>query len=56
MLAYIIAGKKYLHEIPHLIVEDSKKGYVFDKEICVFFGEHASKLKNNNWRKYLIAC
>ena len=54
MLAYMIAGRKYLHEIPHLIVEEKEKGYVSDKEICVFFGEHASKIKENNWRKYVI--
>ena len=54
MLAYMFNGRKYLHEIPHLIVEDGKKEYVTDKEISVFFGKHASKLKDGNWRKYTI--
>ena len=54
MLAYMLAGRKYLHEIPHLIVKDKEKGYVSDKEISVFFGEHASKLKNYNWREKAI--
>lgn len=54
MLAYMLAGRKYLHEMPHLIVEDGIKGYASDKEINIFFGEHKSKLKNDNWRKYVI--
>ena len=51
MLAYMFAGKRYLNEIPHLIVEN-EQGYVADKEILVFFGEHSKKIKN--WRRYVI--
>ncbi len=53
ILAYIYSGKKYLSEIPHLIVED-KGGYVSDKDIHVFFGEHAIKLEGKDWRNYVI--
>lgn len=54
MLAYMLAGRKYLDEIPHLIVEDEKKVYVSDEEISAFFGEHSAKLKGKNWREYVI--
>lgn len=54
LLAYMLSGKKYLDEVPHLIVENEKKEYVEDKEIHVFFGEHAKKLKNKDWRNYVI--
>lgn len=54
MLAYMVAGKKYLHEVPHLVVQDEKKGYVSDEEILVFFGEHSKKLMVTEWRKYVI--
>ena len=53
LLSYIIAGRTYLHEIPHLIVEN-KNGYVSDKEILIFYGIHAKLLTNVNWRKYVI--
>ncbi len=49
LLAYILGGKKYLKEIPHLVVENKK-----EDKIKVFFGEHASKLKNKIWRNYVI--
>ena len=54
MLAYMFAGRKYLHETPHLIVEGGITEYASDKEINIFFGEHKSKLKNDDWRKYVI--
>ena len=54
MLAYMLAERKYLDEIPHLIVEDEKNVFVSNKEICVFFGEHQTRLKGGNWREYVI--
>lgn len=54
MLAYMLSGKKYLSEIPHLVVEDEKNEFVTDKEIFVFFGDHSSKLKDKNWRNFVI--
>ncbi len=53
ILAYMAVGSKYLHEIPHLMVND-EKGYVDDREILAFFGEHSKKLKNADWRRYAI--
>ncbi len=52
MLAYMLAGRKYLDEVPHLIVEDAGRTHVPDKEILVFFGKHKAELEN--WRKHVI--
>jgi hypothetical protein len=49
----MIAGRKYLHKVPHFVVENSS-GYVNDKEILIFFGLHSSKLNDSNWRNYII--
>lgn len=54
LLAYLLSGKKYLDEVPHLIVENEKRGYLEDEEIHIFFGEHAKKLKNKDWKNYVI--
>ncbi|MEF8799388.1 MAG: hypothetical protein V5A79_08240, partial [Candidatus Bipolaricaulota bacterium] len=40
-LAYMTAGRKYLREVPHLVVSDSTGGGLKDEEIHVFFGVHA---------------
>ena len=53
ILAYMSAGRKYLHEIPYIIILN-EKGYVTDKEILVFFGQHSSKLNGKDWRNYVI--
>ncbi len=53
MLAYMSLDRKYLHEIPHLIVEN-EQGYVLDKDILVFFGPYASELTESTWRDYVI--
>ncbi len=53
MLAYLIGGKKYLNEVPHLIVED-ENGFVTNREILVFFGMHSKKLKDSDWRNHVI--
>jgi hypothetical protein len=53
LLSYMIAGRTYLHEIPHLVIEN-QHGHVNDKDILVFFGMHAAKLTDLNWRKYVI--
>lgn len=54
MLAYMLAGKKYLDEVPHLIVEDAGRIRVPDEEILVFFGEHKTELNSRNWREHVI--
>ena len=53
MLAYMSFDRKYLHEIPHLIVEN-EHGYVLDKDILIFFGPHAIELTESTWRDYVI--
>jgi hypothetical protein len=53
LLSYMIAGRAYLHEIPHLIIED-ENCHVNNKEILIFFGTHSKKLNDSNWRKYVI--
>jgi hypothetical protein len=53
LLSYMIAGRTYLHEVPHFVIED-ENGHVNDKEILVFFGGHSKKLADSNWRKYVI--
>jgi len=54
MLAYMHAGKKYLHEVAHLTVENEDTGSVLSNEISVFFGSHANKIRNREWRRYVI--
>ena len=54
MLAYMNAEKKYLEEIPHMIIEDEDKGYIDDKDIVVFYGEHAKAIRNHEWKEYVI--
>ena len=53
MLAYMVLGRKYLSEVPHLIIQN-KTGCVKDSEILVFFGVHSKKLRALDWRDYVI--
>ena len=53
ILAYMYAGRKYLHEVPYLIIVN-EDGYVTDKEVLIFFGQHSSKLRGLDWRHYVI--
>jgi hypothetical protein len=54
MLAYMHAGKKYLHEVTHLTVENEGVKSVADDDITVFFGFHANKIRGKDWRSYAI--
>ena len=54
MLAYMHAGKKHLHEIAHLTVENEGVKNVADDDITVFFGPHANKIRGKDWRSYVI--
>ena len=47
------SGRKYLHELPHLIVVN-EEGFVTNKEVLIFFGQHSSKLRGSDWRNYVI--
>ncbi len=53
LLSYMIAGRTYLHEVPHFVIEN-ENGYVNDKEILIFFGIHSKILNDSDWRKYVI--
>ena len=53
LLAYMITGKTFLHEIPHLVIED-ENCHVNNQEILIFFGTHSKKLNDSNWRKHVI--
>ena len=54
MLAYMTAGKTYLEEIPYMIITGKEKGCVEDKDIIVFYGEHASDIEGCNWKEKVI--
>lgn len=54
-LAYMLAGRKYLTEIPHLKVLNPVRSGFSDREIHVFFGKHSQKLTDKNWRDYVIS-
>lgn len=53
LLSYMMAGRTYLHEVPHLVIANENE-YVTEQEILVFFGMHAPQLKASNWRHYVI--
>ena len=53
VLSYMIAGRTYLHEIPHLVIQN-ENCHVNNKEILIFFGTHSKKLNDSNWTKYVI--
>lgn len=55
LLAYMMAGREYLHEVPHLLVTDESGEGLKDEEIQAFFGEHAKKLRGSGWRNYTIS-
>lgn len=55
LLAYMAADKKYLREVPHLMVTGGSGGGLGDEEIHVFFGKHATKLRGKDWRNYTIS-
>ena len=54
LIAYMLAGRKQLQEVPHIIIKNIKSGCVVDKEILTFFGENATKLYQKDWREYVI--
>jgi len=55
LLAYMTAGKKYLHEVPHLIVTLQSGEGLEDEEILAFFGDHKEELCDLDWRDYTIS-
>lgn len=55
LLAYMMAGREYLDEVPHLMITDDSGEGLEDEEIHEFFGEHANKLNSSGWRNYTIS-
>jgi hypothetical protein len=53
VLAYMAIGRDYLEEIPHLIVH-GEEGWVADRDILVFFGDHSRELLASNWREHVV--
>tara|TARA_Y100000310_G_scaffold229196_1_gene231605 strand:+ start:297 stop:884 length:588 start_codon:yes stop_codon:yes gene_type:complete len=51
LFAYLGAGKKFLSDVPYILVESSE---MKPKEFLVFFGEHKNKMKANDWKKYCV--
>lgn len=54
-LAYMLAGREYLPEIPHIQVAKPIHSGFSDSEIHVFFGKHSGKLTGEDWRDYVIS-
>jgi|TARA_B100001971_G_C18236320_1_gene567481 hypothetical protein len=52
LLAYMLAGKEKIKEVPYLTVENEGK-LLDDSEFLVFFGSNASRIKGN-WRQFVI--
>jgi hypothetical protein len=54
LLAYMAAGRKYLHEVPYLWICNEEGTFLNDEEILEFFGMHAGKMMAKDWRKYTL--
>jgi len=54
-LAYMLAGRQYLPEVPHIQVCKPVHSGFSDSDIHVFFGEHAEALAGEDWRDYVIS-
>ncbi len=55
LLAYMMAGRTYLQEVPHLLVTGSSGKGIKDEEVHAFFGDHAGEIRDKNWRNYTIS-
>lgn len=53
VLAYMLAGRYSLHEVPHLTVEDADAVHPSAGEISAFYGRHAEE-SQGLWRDYVI--
>ncbi|MBS3765070.1 hypothetical protein KGY71_00975, partial [Candidatus Bipolaricaulota bacterium] len=55
LLAYMLAGRKFLCQLPHLLVRGPGRSGVGDEEIHCFFGDHGDKLEGGDWRNYTVS-
>ena len=53
LMTYLFLKRTKLSQIPHLVI-NGENGFFQDECINVFFGDHSKKLKNQNWRDYVI--
>ena len=51
--SYMLENKRYLDEVPHLVVGNDN-GYFEDITINQFYGRHKNELKEKDWRDYVI--
>ncbi|PLX27889.1 hypothetical protein C0583_01470 [Candidatus Parcubacteria bacterium] len=54
LLAYMSAGKRYLHQIPYLIIEEKDEQKILDNNFQRFFGEHLKWKRREKWQNYTI--
>jgi hypothetical protein len=53
-IAYMANGRRYLDELPHLLVHHRGREPIPDSDILVVFGSHAPLLSTSIWRDYTI--
>ncbi len=53
LLAYLLVGRRFLHEVPHLIVSHTN-GRIRNRDLLVFFGNHANTISPDSWRNFVI--
>lgn len=53
-LAYMLAGRKYLHQIPHIIVECKDEKKFLDHNFHHFFGGYLKWKRRETWKNYTI--
>lgn len=54
VLAYMAAGKKYLHEVPYILIENKDEKRILENNIANFFGGHLKFKRKTNWHKYTV--
>ena len=52
-LAYLLAGKKFLHEMPHIVISNQNQP-LSAEEISYFFPEDKRELVQEDWLKYTV--
>ena len=54
LLAYFLEGRKFLREVPYLVVSKPDYQPVSTEEIAMFFPAAKRGLVKENWRKYTV--
>jgi len=53
LLAYLLVGRRFLHEVPYLTVS-RENGGIYGKDVLAFFGVHAKYISSHCWRNFVI--